>query len=225
MPQIINPFRPQNTPLAQAITQVGQDIYGDQLTPAIKREKLIEAQRMNQETDALAQSFAGGSPDYHALIASGYKPSDFGDAMLVRNANTYGARDQRTQNAQIGAGKAFNATAEAFDTGIATERRGQDIMSSDRRYGINVNDATERYKFAQTPLEAMVNGAPSFVPRADAFSDGVQPILSQSEMGPAAEFNQFYDFATKNFPDRGPDWAKTYALQQVSKGQDRKSVV
>jgi hypothetical protein len=225
MPQIINPFRPQNTPLAQAITQFGNDVYGDQLTPAIKREQLIAAQRENTETGALASSFAGGAPDYEALILSGYKPSDFGDAMLVRNANTFGARDQRTQDAMVGAGKPFSATAEAFDTGIATERRGQDIASSDRRYGINVGDATERYKFANSPEEVMVNGAPAFLPREKVFSEGVQPILSQSELGPAAEFNQFYDFATKNFPDRGPDWAKNYALQQISKSQGQKITI
>jgi hypothetical protein len=71
----------------------------------------------------------------------------------------------------------------------------------------------------------MVNGAPAFVPRSGLVAEGVQPILSQSELGPAAEFNQFYDFAAKNFPDKGPDWAKQYALQQVSKGQGQKITI
>jgi hypothetical protein len=159
------------------------------------------------------------------MILSGYKPSDAADARLMQQAENFGARAQRTQDAQIGAGKSFNTTAEAFDTGIATERRGQDIASSDRRYGFNLNDATERYKFANTPEEAMVNGAAAFVPRSGLMAEGVQPILSQSELGPAAEFNQFYDFATKNFPDRGSDWAKNYALQQVSKSQGQKVTV
>jgi hypothetical protein len=227
MPQIINPFRPQNTPLAQAITQFGNDVYGDQLTPAIKREQLIAAQRENVETDALAQSFAdpAGKLDYQAGILSGYKPQDMADMRRLQMADTFGARDQRTQNAQIGAGSPFTATAEAFDTNVATDRRGQDIASSDRRYGFNLNDATERYKFANTPEEVFVNGQAGFLPREKVFSEGVQPILSQSELGPAAEFNQFYDFATKNFPDRGPDWAKSYALQQVSKGQGQKITI
>lgn len=224
MPQIINPFRVQNTPLAQAITQVGNDIYGDQLAPALKREQLIAAQRENVETGNLASSFASGAPDYEALIASGYKPSDFGDAMLVRSANTYGGRDQRTQDAMIGAGKPFSATAEAFDTGIATERRGQDIASADRRYGFNLNDSTERWKFSNTPEEAIVNGAPAFVPRSKAFDAGVQPIMSQTEIGPNAEFNQWYSFyRSRGIPEKEAE-ARTYQQIEKSKNARRTSV-
>jgi hypothetical protein len=115
MPQIINPFRPQNTPLAQAITQVGKDIYGDQLTPALKREQLIAAQRGNVETDALAQSFAdpAGGVDYQAMILSGYKPSDAADARLMQQAEAFGARAPQTQSAQIGAGQGYDNTADA----------------------------------------------------------------------------------------------------------------
>lgn len=220
MPQIINPFRVQNTPLAQAITQAGNDIYGDQLTPALNREKLIAAQRGNVETDALARSFAdpNGTPDWHAVIASGMNPAQFGDAMLVRNANTFGARAPQTQNAQVGAGQGYQNTAQAFDTNVATDRRGQDIASSDRRYDTNVGDATERYKFANTPEEAMVNGAPAFVPRSGLTGEGVQPILSQSELGPAAEFNQWYDFyLSRGMPK---EKAEPLARQQIEKSQN-----
>jgi hypothetical protein len=220
MPQIINPFRPQNTPLAQAITQFGNDVYGDQLTPAIKREQLIAAQRENVETGALAQSFAdpAGKLDYQAGILSGYKPQDMADMRRLQMADTFGARDQRTQNAQIGAGGSFNSTAEAFDTGVATERRGQDIASSDRRYGFNLNDATERYKFANTPEEVFVNGQAGFLPREKVFSEGVQPILSQSELGPAAEFNQWYDFyLSRGMPK---EQAEPLARQQIEKSQN-----
>jgi hypothetical protein len=220
MPQIINPFRPQNTPLAQAITQVGKDIYGDQLTPALKREQLIAAQRGNVETDALAQSFAdpAGGVDYQAMILSGYKPSDAADARLMQQAEAFGARAPQTQSAQIGAGQGYDNTADAFGTKIATERRGQDIASSDRRFGFNLNDSTERWKFSNTPEEAMVNGAAAFVPRSGVFAPGVQPILSQSELGPAAEFNQWYDFyKSRNIPDAE---AESLSRRQIEKSQN-----
>jgi hypothetical protein len=227
MPQIINPFRPQNTPLAQAITQFGNDVYGDQLTPAIKREQLIAAQRENVETGALAQSFAdpAGKLDYQAGILSGYKPADMADMRLLQMADTYGARDQRTQNAQIGSGGPFTATAEAFDTNVATDRRGQDIASSDRRYGFNLNDATERYKFANTPEEAMVNGAPAFVPRSGLMGEGVQPILSDTEKGRNMRFNESVALYGNVYPNSTMEQRKQYALQQESKGQGQKITI
>jgi hypothetical protein len=227
MPQIINPFRPQNTPLAQAITQVGKDIYGDQLTPALKREQLIAAQRGNVETDALAQSFAdpAGKLDFQAGILSGYKPSDMADMRRLQMADTYGARDQRTQNAQIGAGSPFTATAEAFDTNVATDRRGQDIASSDRRYGINVGDATERYKFANTPEEALVNGQPVFLPREKVYGAGVSPILSDAEKGRNMRFNESVALYGEVYPESTMEQRKQYALQQESKSQGQKITI
>jgi hypothetical protein len=183
MPQIINPFRPQNTPLAQAITQVGKDIYGDQLTPALKREQLIAAQRGNVETDALAQSFAdpAGGVDYQAMIASGYKPSDAADARLMQQAEAFGARAPQTQRAQIGAGQGYDNLADAFDTKIATTRRGQDIESSDRRFNYNLDDTRQRWEFSNTPEKAMVNGQPVFLQREKVYGEGVQPILSRGQ--------------------------------------------
>jgi hypothetical protein len=220
MPQIINPFRVQNTPLAQAITQVGSDIYGDQLTPALKREQLIAAQRGNVETGNLAQSFAdpAGKLDFQAGILSGYKPQDMADMRRLQMADTYGARDPRTQASQIGAGGSAASTFEAVDMADATDRRGQDIASSDRRFGFNLNDATERYKFANTPEEVMVNGQAGFLPREKVFDAGVQPILSQSELGPAAEFNQWYDFyLSRGMPK---EKAEPLARQQIEKSQN-----
>jgi hypothetical protein len=227
MPQIINPFRPQNTPLAQAITQVGKDIYGDQLTPALKREQLIAAQRGNVETDALAQSFAdpAGGVDYQAMILSGYKPSDAADARLMQQAEAFGARAPQTQSAQIGAGQGYDNTADAFGTKIATERRGQDIASSDRRFGFNLNDSTERWKFSNTPEEAMVNGQPVFLPREKVYGDGVSPILSDAEKGRNMRFNESVALYGEVYPESTMEQRKQYALQQESKSQGQKITI
>lgn len=64
-------------------------------------------------------------PDYGEMartsINAGYKPEDLGKMLLVLGANGGGARAQGTQNAQVGSGENFNATADAFDTGQNNE--------------------------------------------------------------------------------------------------------
>lgn len=45
------------SPIASAITGIGQSLYGDTLTPALKREALLKAQRENVETGKLGDLF------------------------------------------------------------------------------------------------------------------------------------------------------------------------
>jgi len=224
MPQIINPFRPQNTPLAQAITQVGKDIYGDQLTPALKREQLIAAQRENTELNSLAQSFAdpASKVDHQAVILSGYDPRDAAELRLMQQAEAFGARAPQTQNAQIAAGQGYDNLADAFDTKIATTRRGQDIESSDRRFNYNLDDTRQRWEFSNKPIEAMVGGQPAYVPQSGAFGEGVQPILSDAEKGRNMRFNESVALYGEVYPESTMEQRKQYALQQESKSQGQK---
>jgi len=237
MPVIVNPYKSAGNPLGDAIERAAKSMYGDTLTPALKREQLYGAQRENVETDALMNAVAAnGDLDWSviapAIVGSGYNPGQFNDLMLGRAANVYGARDQRTQNAQIGAGKPFAATAEAFDIGDATDRRGQDIASSDRRYGIDVDDSRLREQFNQKPIEASIGGQSVFVPQGGAFDEGVSPLLSSGEQSPAIKFNSFYDlYNSQNSADPNnptpeeASAAKNYAMAQVSKSAGRRITV
>jgi len=299
MVQIVNPYKYGSSTLGDAIRRAGNSMFGDTLTPALKREQLLASQRENTETENLMREVAtSGDLDWSfiapAMIGAGYKPGDFNDLVLGRAANMHGARDQRTQNAQIGAGKAFSSTAEAFDIGEATKRRDQDIASGDRRYGYDLasgdrrygydlasgdrrrgqdlddarhrreqdltdarqrygyniasgdrrygydlasddrrrgqdlDDARHRYEFDNTPEEAFVNGEPVFVPRSGVFEEGVSPVLSSTERGAAAKFNEFNELYLDQFavdpanptPEEA-DKAKQYAIAQVSKSKGR----
>lgn len=220
MPVIVNPFKPARSPVGEAIANLAQTAFGDTLTPALKREQLVAAQRGNVETENLMRGVnTGGDLDWAALapaiVGSGYKPADFNELVRGRAANMYGARDPRTQAAQVGAGSPFTATAEAFDIGQATDRRGQDIMSADRRYSTDVNDATERYKFDNKPLEATVGGQNVFVPQSGAFDSGVSPMIDE-KASPAAVYNAYHDLWLQNYPD-DVEGAKKFALEQSAK--------
>lgn len=233
MPTIVNPYRINASPVGDAIKRIGESMFGDTLTPALKREKLYAEQRGNVETENLMRAVNNNSDlDWAqlapAMIGAGYDPQKFNELNRGRSAALWGTRDPRTQAAQIGAGSPFSATAEAFDMGDATDRRGQDIASGDRRYGVDVGARTDLEKFYATPVEAMVGDQPVFVPRSGAFNEGVAPVLSQSERGPASEFNDFESLylgqmaVDPNNPSpEEMKQAKDYALAQVSKSKGR----
>ena len=105
-----------------------------------------------------------------AAVLGGYEPSDLGALDRYGAANTFGATDPRTANAQVGAGDAYSSTAPAFFTNQKNENtRAANTLAESAR------------QFNQTPQEALVNGAPSFVPREGAFATGVSPIMSDAE--------------------------------------------
>lgn len=83
----------------------------------------------------------------NALFA-GQKPEDAGGYMLLGDANTYGARDPRTTNATVGAGKSYDQTAEHFDIG-----QSNDLHKADQ------TDATSRSNNAATQATSRANNA------------------------------------------------------------------
>jgi len=189
MVRIINAFRGES-PIGNVLTQLGQQLFGDQAGASINREQAYALQRGNAETDNLMRQIAegggvqalGADPVTQAmLIGSGYDPQDFSRIGLMGAATGYGARDPRTTNWTVGAGLPYGNTAEAFDLDLAETARNNNLQSGDRRYGVDQNVAQDRYEFDQTPQAAMVNGQPAFVPRVGAFEPGVGPVLNASE--------------------------------------------
>lgn len=176
MVKIINPLH-GTSPLAQAITSLGQDLFGDQAGGAIKREQLRALERGNVETESLMQMLAGeggaqmlgSSPMAQALIVgSGYKPADFADLGLMGAATEYGARDPRTQNWQVGAGQGYGNTAGAFDARLGEDARQADLASADRRYGVDQSVLQSQREFTGKPMPALDRrGQPVFVAQGD----------------------------------------------------------
>jgi len=137
MPSFINPFRGTD-PTAQAIADFGRSMFGDTGAGALRKEQIVAAQRSNTETARLGKMIADdpggaaaimGTPLGQAvLLSSGIDPSNFNDLALGGAANQFGATDQRTQNAQIGAGQNFDNTADAFNRKLAEDARQFDQM-------------------------------------------------------------------------------------------------
>ncbi|BAQ16108.1 hypothetical protein [Methyloceanibacter caenitepidi] len=158
MPQIINAFR-GTSPIAETIRSLSGTLLGspgDQTSDALKREQLYAAQRENVETDNYGRQIAEGGADtaWRSPVAQ---------AMLFASGRNAGS----TQGA-------FNANqsrmAAQHAASLAESRRASEAALTENAR-----------QFNQTPLEALQNGAPVFVPRAGAFEEGVSPVLSDAE--------------------------------------------
>lgn len=208
MVKIFNSLRGSD-PIAAALSNLGQQMFGDRTGSAIKQEQLYGLQRENTEIDNLGRRIAtgGGAQSLTAdpvtqgiLLSSGYDPRKFGDVALLGGATEYGARDPRTQNLQVGTGQSYGNTAGAFDTKMDVERRGQDIASSDRRYGVDQNRAQQQAEFFEKPIEAITpGGAPGFMRQGELTTSTASPILSEADQRGTLLGQNF-----ENLPDLNP---------------------
>lgn len=188
MVKIVNPFRGTD-PIAQTLSQLGQNMFGDTAGSAKKKEELYAAQRANTETDNLMGLFGQGgafsslkSPVGQAMaLGAGLKGGDMGDYALMDAGLNFGASDQRTQNAQVASGQSYDNTANAVGAKLAEVARNNDIQSTDRRYGVDQSIGQQRYEFNNKPVPALdAAGKPAFAPQSGVF-DGFSPILSDTE--------------------------------------------
>lgn len=200
MPKIINTFSQQGNPMAEAIKNLGNSMFGDTLTPAIKRQGLLEKQREFAALEELGKLF-GGSADgtidpaaaAQAGILGGMKPDDLSMYSVFLAGNKRGPRDLATTNAMAGAGK-YGDSAENLDLNRQnairlnqmdndTQRYGYDAQAKtsrannadDNRRAIIANEADNRqrtYEFNNKPTEALINGKPGFARQGDVVGGG-----------------------------------------------------
>jgi len=196
MVRIINAFRGES-PIGNVLTQLGQQLFGDQAGASINREQAYALQRSNVETDNLMRLAAGGgletlSPTGQAmLIGSGYDPNDLGRIGALGAATQFGARDPLTTNWSAGLGE-YGNTAEAYDLDLAEVRRNNNLQSGDRRYGVDVgaattltaNDADNAAALARQNALPYSFVGPDGLPIIGTQSTAVgqQPILSNTEV-------------------------------------------
>lgn len=155
MPKILSSFSGPD-PIAQTLSSLGRQLFGgDRTAAAINNEKLYALQRQNAEMDNLmARTANGGAHTLGAdpvtqaiLLGSGIDPTQFAEVGRMGAATGYGARDPRTADWQVAAGQSYSSTAPAFDATLAETRRANDLDSADKRYGIDKQDALERFQW------------------------------------------------------------------------------
>lgn len=173
MPQIINSFRNTENPLAKALTTVGDTMFGDTLTPALKREQLRAKQRENVGIEELARTFggAGNSVNPNAAselgILSGMKPEDAAMWNVFLTGSKTGPRSDYTTNAMAGAGKYKDSAANLdLDRSNAFNMNESDNATS--RFNNSADNAQDSWEFLTKPMEALVNGQPGFVQQGAA---------------------------------------------------------
>lgn len=231
MPRLINSFRQTENPLAKTLGALGQSMFGDTLTPALKRAQLDEAERQNFGTEELARlAGAGGilDPNKSAEMAvlGGMKPDDLAMLQVFLSGNLLGPRDEKTTNAMAGAGK-YSQSANAFDIDQGNAMERHRITDATQRYNIDIDASTSRAnnadtisnsyrQFQETPKEARdAAGNPVFVQQSGLTQPGISPILSDSQRTPLEEMKTYLQAAEANGL-KGAD-AQAWALDQISK--------
>lgn len=232
MPRIINTFSSSN-PLAESIRSLGNIAYGDQLTPALKKQQLADAQREALGVEELARTFGGagdGNVNFtraaESAVLGGLKPEDVAMFTNFIAGNITGPRSTQTTNAMAGAGK-FKDSAEnldldrsnAFGINAAdndTQRYGYDTAAATSRDN-NTDDNTQLWnQFLQKPIEAVVGDKPGFVQQGKAVDSGAAPYVKPGEIDPVAAFRRQLPASDLMFPG-DPAKARQHAIAQLSK--------
>lgn len=182
MPTIINPVYSQN-PLGQALSQLGQQMFGDTLTPALKREQLYGAQRQNTELGRMMEMARSGNvdPNQFGAAAIGAGNTDYGNMFRFLTATDPNAGDDAVTRAQRGSGMAESSTVGGFNASLGEQQRQYDTSLGEKLRQYDASLGEQQRQFDQTPVEALVGGQPTFVPRSGAFGEDVSPILSNTE--------------------------------------------
>ena len=232
MPRIINTFSSSN-PLAESIKAIGQAHFGDQVTPALKRQQLVDAQREQFGAEELARTFGAatdGAVNFNraaeSAVLGGLKPEDVAMFTNYLAGNITGPRSDLTTNAMAGAGKFADSAknldlnrANAFNMNAAdndTQRYGFDTQAATSRAN-NTDDNTRMWdEFTQKPIEAMVGDKPGFVQQGKAVDSGAAPILNENQIDPVALFRRQLPASELMFPG-DPAKARQHAIAQLSK--------
>ncbi len=221
MVKIISPSLTEN-PLAKTISSLGNTLFGDTLTPALKREQMRKQQIENFGIEEMAMQAENGFADPRMAasrgILAGLSPEHLGMFQSLLHSQELGARDPSVTNALGGIGK-YDSTAEAFDLG---EQNKFDMNAADNaQSGANnaADNAGQMERFNQEPKPAMQNGAPAFVPQGQLTQPGNQPILNENQIAPIDEFKRWLTAAESAMPGATPEVKRQWAVEQISKAK------
>lgn len=160
MPRIINTYRQGAGRMADVMRELSGAFAGDTLTPALKRQQLLKAERENVETQNLADLYR--EPGYN--------------------------RNQALATATL-AGNTDYANAALFDSGFNADigevdraRRAAGMAESSTASDRDLMRAQDMYQWENKPVEVLRAGKPGFAPQGDlSRSPQYSPILSNAE--------------------------------------------
>jgi len=179
MVKIINSYQGGSSPLTQALAGLGASMFGDTLTPEVKRQQAfkLSAENAARERFGSAATDAFTNPGNANMVAQvvrdamlgGMDPRHVAQAGQYVAGNAFGAADPRTTNATIGAGGAYSSTVPGFREAQSVElqKNAADIASRERMFGA-------------TPVEVMTPEGPRFSTRAQA--PGQMPLAAESNV-------------------------------------------
>lgn len=128
-------------------------------------EKALAARRENENRASLGDMFQQyGTPGYdpaqatNMAVRAGISPDHLGGFDRYNAATRYGATDQRTTNAAVGAGQAYSSTAGGFrESEAGTDRRAMWRLGEDR------------YQFDSKPMTVGTDQGPVIMRQSEAF--------------------------------------------------------
>lgn len=135
----VSPTAPSTSPIAAMMSKLAPASAPSAPAPAMPSEGPSPISQAFANTAPQPEAPAPKKPaiDYgeyarNALFA-GQDPEKAGGYLLLGDANTYGARDPRTTNASVGAGKPYSGTAESFDINQSNDLRKSDSTNTTSR--------------------------------------------------------------------------------------------
>lgn len=235
MPRIISGYSGGENSLAKMIASLGQSLFGDTLTPSLKREQVEKLQREEYGVDQLAQQMGAGGildPNKSAEMAvlGGMDPTHLAMFQTYLAGNQYGPRDSRTTNAMAGAGK-YKDSANAFDIEEGNKIKINDADNATQRYGYDTQAATSRAnntddnasiwaRFLAEPKPAMnAEGQPVYAPQGDLAKPGstYSPMPTDPlQVDPIKLVNRYITQA-QALGITDPEKQRQYAQVQLSK--------
>lgn len=168
------PPRQQQSTIAEAISLLGNTLFGDQTTPALKREQLRQMQAKNDLMTATQDAIGGAGeiidPQKFALAAAlgTVNGRNYAQTRLAQVAQQYGVESPEMARAQMGAGESISATAPGLKLDLANK--------------LAIQDAQEKTKLRiadSAPMTVMTDAGPQIVRQRDAV--GQRPMLSADQ--------------------------------------------
>lgn len=170
------PYAPAESSIGDAFSMLARP-FADTLTPAVKRQKLMDMERESAGVEGVAAAIeaarnSGGVVDPYSIFAAGARGgltgANVGDFVLGVTGNARGAADRATTNAAVASGKNYGGTYHGTQDQLANARTLQAMQ-----------EATKLKVEAQKPEVIIRNGVPTLVRRDESYGQAASVPLTQ----------------------------------------------
>lgn len=191
------------TSIGQSIADVGKSMFGDTLTPALKRGELAytgaktEGVNFTNRSNAALQDLIANTPNgiegltnnpvaqSFLVGTNNFTPQKMAElnrlAASTNTANPITGGTNPISRAILGAGGSMASTPMGFEQADQTNRRGQDLTFSASRLNNRDIIGQKMYEFQNKPYEAMQGANPVIVPQGQAASGDYQPYVKPTQ--------------------------------------------